>query len=93
MSSLQKARQRKRLKHVDGVISVLDVALSEQGMTLKALERAKQEIIPEPQMKAHDKYWVFSRTSKGYRKGAHKVPKWTRIDPRPLEVRNVGPIK
>lgn len=30
-------------------------------------------------MEARDKYTVFSPTSPGYRKGIHKVPKWTRV--------------
>ena len=31
-------------------------------------------------MPARDKYWVFSKKDResGYRKGAHKVPKWTK---------------
>ena len=30
-------------------------------------------------MPPRDKYTVFSRHEKGYRKGIHKVPKWTRV--------------
>jgi hypothetical protein len=30
-------------------------------------------------MPAKDKYTVFSRHDRGYRKGIHKVPKWTRV--------------
>ncbi len=30
-------------------------------------------------MPPRDKYTVFSRHAKGYRKGIHKVPKWTRV--------------
>lgn len=30
-------------------------------------------------MPARDKYTVFSPHAKGYRKGIHKVPKWTRV--------------
>ena len=30
-------------------------------------------------MSSRDKYTVFSRHAKGYRKGIHKVPKWTRV--------------
>jgi hypothetical protein len=30
-------------------------------------------------MHPRDKYTVFSPHAKGYRKGIHKVPKWTRV--------------
>lgn len=33
----------------------------------------------EHEMPAKDKYTVFSPHAKGYRKGIHKVPKWTRV--------------
>lgn len=35
-------------------------------------------------MDPKDKYTVFSRRSKGYRKGIHKMPKWTRVITFPL---------
>lgn len=35
----------------------------------------------EHEMASKDKYTVFSSTSRGYRKGIHKVPKWTRVCP------------
>lgn len=40
----------------------------------KALELPKEHEMPP-----RDKYTVFSRHVKGYRKGIHKVPKWTRV--------------
>ena len=40
----------------------------------KALELPKEHEMPP-----RDKYTVFSRHAKGYRKGIHKVPKWTRV--------------
>lgn len=36
----------------------------------------------EYQMSAKDKYTVFDKKSRGYRKGIHKVPKWTKISAR-----------
>lgn len=40
----------------------------------KALELPKEhEMLPK------DKYTVFSPHARGYRKGIHKVPKWTRV--------------
>jgi hypothetical protein len=52
--------------------------LSETGVTCKALELAKQ-LPKESEMSPRDKYTVFSRTGRGYRKGAHKVPKFTKV--------------
>jgi hypothetical protein len=40
----------------------------------KALELPKEHEMP-----AKDKYTVFSPHERGYRKGIHKVPKWTRV--------------
>lgn len=40
----------------------------------------KPAIFPkENQMSSKDKYTVFSKTDNGYRKGVHKVPKWTKL--------------
>ncbi|CCD25014.1 mitochondrial 54S ribosomal mL60 domain-containing protein NDAI_0E01980 [Naumovozyma dairenensis CBS 421] len=36
----------------------------------------------EFQMSSKDKYTVFDKKVKGYRKGIHKVPKWTKISMR-----------
>ncbi|AGO13343.1 AaceriAFR202Wp [[Ashbya] aceris (nom. inval.)] len=36
----------------------------------------------EHQMSPKDKYTVFNKYSRGYRKGAHKVPKWTKLSNR-----------
>ena len=33
----------------------------------------------EHEMHSRDKYTVYSATTRGYRKGIHKVPKWTRV--------------
>jgi hypothetical protein len=35
----------------------------------------------EHEMVPKDKYTVFCSTARGYRKGIHKVPKWTRVCP------------
>ncbi|KAF2485113.1 mitochondrial ribosomal protein L31-domain-containing protein [Neohortaea acidophila] len=50
--------------------------------TIKLIERWKAEMPTEQEMLPRDKYTVFNRYSKGYRKGIHKVPKWTRISQR-----------
>ncbi|AET40491.1 mitochondrial 54S ribosomal mL60 domain-containing protein Ecym_6095 [Eremothecium cymbalariae DBVPG len=36
----------------------------------------------ESQMSYKDKYTIFNRYSKQYRKGIHKVPKWTKVSNR-----------
>lgn len=79
MSQNRKFRQRTRLRAVDTVISTLSKSLSSAGLQCKALNRAIDEVIPEKDMAVKDKYTVFARGSDGYRKGVHKVPKFTRI--------------
>ncbi|CAJ0630903.1 6464_t:CDS:2 [Entrophospora sp. SA101] len=74
MSRTRKANVRKRLKAVDRVISVL----VKSGVECKALEELKK-LPKESKMKPRDKYTVFSRTSKHYRKSFHKVPKFTKV--------------
>ena len=40
----------------------------------------KPSIFPrEFQMSPKDKYSVFDKKARGYRKGVHKVPKWTKL--------------
>lgn len=52
-------------------------------MPLPATERFNQakalELPKEHEMLPKDKYTVFSPHARGYRKGIHKVPKWTRV--------------
>ena len=47
----------------------------------KALELPK-----EHEMSPRDKYTVFSPHARGYRKGVHKVPKFTRVRSKCLSV-------
>lgn len=59
--------------------------LSEQAGsqgTIKLLERWKAEMPTEQEMLPRDKYTMFDRKAKGYRKGVHKLPKWTRVSQR-----------
>ncbi|KAL8774276.1 MAG: hypothetical protein Q9209_001027 [Squamulea sp. 1 TL-2023] len=72
LSAPQKARQRKRLRAVDTVIAVVDSALRKQGNSLKEVERWKAEMPSEEEMRPKDKYTVFDRKEKRYRKGIHK---------------------
>ncbi|KAL8928785.1 MAG: hypothetical protein Q9208_001563 [Pyrenodesmia sp. 3 TL-2023] len=82
LSSMQKARQRKRLRAVDTVVAVVDTALKKQGSSMKEVERWKAEMPREEEMRPKDKYTIFDRKEKKYRKGIHKLPKWTRVSQR-----------
>lgn len=74
MSTTRKANVRKRLRDVDNVIA----AVAESGVNCKALDEALA-LPKESEMLARDKYTVFSRAAKGYRKSVHKVPKFTKL--------------
>jgi hypothetical protein len=52
-------------------VSVVDKALSKQGVTTKAVERWKAEMPIEQEMVPKDKYTMFDRKEKKYRKGIH----------------------
>ncbi|KAF8455331.1 mitochondrial ribosomal protein L31-domain-containing protein [Terfezia claveryi] len=82
LSRHQKYRHRQRLRHVDKVVDTLSSALSKQGVVVKEIERWKSEMPREDEMEARDKYTVFARNERKYRKGIHKVPKWTRVSQR-----------
>ncbi|KAL1895546.1 hypothetical protein Cpir12675_003184 [Ceratocystis pirilliformis] len=82
LSKFQKRRHRERLRAVDGVVATLDAAMKQTGQTVAALERWKEEMPREEQMMPRDKYTMFDRKVKGYRKGIHKLPKWTRVSQR-----------
>ncbi|KAI1807978.1 mitochondrial ribosomal protein L31 [Daldinia bambusicola] len=82
LSKFQKARQRKRLRAVDSVVETIGNALAKQGETLKALDTWKETMPTEAEMLPKDKYTMFDRKEKRYRKGIHKLPKWTRVSQR-----------
>lgn len=67
---------------MDGVIATLDAALAKQGETVKSIETWKAEMPTEAEMLPRDKYTMFDRKEKRYRKGIHKLPKWTRVSQR-----------
>lgn len=50
--------------------------------TTKLIERWKAEMPTEAEMLARDKYTLFDKKARGYRKGVHKLPKWTRVSQR-----------
>ncbi|KAL9621863.1 MAG: hypothetical protein Q9160_003684 [Pyrenula sp. 1 TL-2023] len=72
LSRMQKARQRKRLKAVDKVVDTVSAALKNNGgLTAKAVERWYQEMPREEEMLPKDKYTIFDRKERKYRKGIH----------------------
>src|SRR3954452_13421600 len=73
LSKFQKARQRKRLRAVDAVVATVDRALAKQSITTKAVERWKEEMPTEQEMMPKDKYTIFDRKEKKYRKGIHSM--------------------
>ena len=50
--------------------------------TTKLIERWKAEMPTEQEMLPRDKYSMFDKKVRGYRKGVHKLPKWTRLSQR-----------
>ncbi|KIP04764.1 hypothetical protein PHLGIDRAFT_25440 [Phlebiopsis gigantea 11061_1 CR5-6] len=73
LSTTRKANVRKRLRAVDSVIEAVRASGVECGSLNKALELPKEHEMPPK-----DKYTTYSPYGRGYRKGIHKVPKWTR---------------
>jgi len=74
LSATRKANVRARLKKVDTVIETVRASGVQCAALAKAIELPKEhEMLPK------DKYTVFSPHARGYRKGIHKVPKWTRL--------------
>ena len=72
LSAPQKRRQRKRLRLVDNVVSTVDNALKKNNMeSTTNLERWKEEMPTEAEMRPKDKYTMFDRKAKSYRKGIH----------------------
>ena len=52
-------------------MAVVDRALAKKGATTKVVERWKEEMPTEQEMLPKDKYTMFDRKEKGYRKGIH----------------------
>lgn len=72
LSAPRKARQRKRLRLVDKVVDTVSTALQNNGgMTAKAVERWYKEMPREEEMLPKDKYTIYDRKEKTYRKGIH----------------------
>lgn len=73
LSAPQKARQRKRLRAVDRVVDTLSAALARNGHSAKAVERWYAEMPREEEMLPKDKYTIFDKKEKRYRKSIHSM--------------------
>lgn len=85
MSSHQKYRHRKRLQHVDKVIDTIFSGLKQDKVEASSFHNLAQQFAKFPkesEMKPADKYTVYNKYSKGYRKSVHRVPKWTKLSQR-----------
>lgn len=71
ISQPQKARQRKRLRAVDRVVDTVSAALQRNGHSTKAIERWYAEMPREEEMLPKDKYTIFDKKEKKYRKSIH----------------------
>ena len=72
LSAPQKRRQRKRLRSVDNVVATVDRTLKKHDMnSAMSIERWKEEMPTEAEMRARDKYTMFDRKERKYRKGIH----------------------
>ena len=58
---------------VDRIVETVDNALAKLGMTAKSVEAWKAEMPTEGEMKAKDKYTIFDKKHKNYRKGLHST--------------------
>lgn len=56
---------------MDNIVATVDKALAKQGLATKALERWKAEMPTEEEMLPKDKYTIFDRKERKYRKGIH----------------------
>lgn len=79
MSRFQKARQRLRMKNVDDVLETLKAGLESSNQKCVTVEKAIERTPKECDVPSKDKYWIFDKKSRGYRKSAHRQPKWTRL--------------
>ncbi|KAF2453947.1 mitochondrial ribosomal protein L31-domain-containing protein [Lineolata rhizophorae] len=59
-----------------------ELSLVRKGLSTHAIERWKTEMPSEAEMVPKDKYTIFDRKVRGYRKTIRKLPKWTRVSQR-----------
>lgn len=58
---------------MDNVVAIVDNALAKQGLSTKAVEKWKADMPTEAEMIPKDKYTIFDRKEKKYRKGIHSM--------------------
>lgn len=58
---------------MDQVVDTISAALQKGGLTNKAVERWYREMPREEEMLPRDKYTIFDRKEKSYRKGIHSM--------------------
>lgn len=74
LSRMQKARQRKRLRAVDKVVDTVSAALERNGLPqTKSIQRWYAEMPREEEMLPRDKYTIYDRKERSYRKGIHSM--------------------
>lgn len=56
---------------MDQVVDTISAALQKGGMASKAVDRWYREMPREEEMLPKDKYTIFDRKEKSYRKGIH----------------------
>lgn len=61
------------MRRVDSVVATLDRALARAGTSTKSVERWKAEMPAEEEMRPKDKYTMFDRKVRGFRKGVHST--------------------
>lgn len=79
LSQPQKARHRLRMRIMDRSIARVAEGLKLTGQKSKTVNKTLQSLPKEKDMKPRDKYTIFSKKTRTYRKGAHTQPKWTRV--------------
>lgn len=79
LSPAQKYRQRKRMQLVDSNVNNLFEGLKTFGQQTKRITNYMENVPKESEMLPKDKYTVFNKHSRGYRKSVHHVPKWTKL--------------
>lgn len=67
------------MQMVDANVETLYEGLKMQGQATKRVTQFHLEVPKEAEMSPKDKYTVFNKHSRGYRKGVHFVPKWTKL--------------
>lgn len=59
---------------MDSVVDTLSAALARNGQSAKAVERWYAEMPREEEMLPKDKYTLFDKKEKSYRKSIHSMP-------------------